>query len=205
LGCRYCDLDFADTNDALDHTRDWHPFEYEREIADSVPVDPEPEPPEGAADEPTPDTTPDPEGDPTPPAPQEDPMPIDTTPFGTAGRAAITGLVLDWETSIPAREDPETFIAWLQGQAAAAKHAATIVPDLVSEHHGRGPTGHGGVPEEQIAKFVQAFEEARGAEAAAYEAWANEYAAYVEAAQDELTTNYGREVLASAHAVHRGV
>jgi hypothetical protein len=127
-----------------------------------------------------------------------------TADLGTGGRASISGLVVDWETSVEARQDPETFVGWLQAQAAAARHAAQMVPDLVAQFHGRGPTGHAGVPDQQIDQFAKGFEEARTAEADAYEQWATQYAAYVDAAEQEMTHSYGREVIASAHAAHHG-
>lgn len=126
-----------------------------------------------------------------------------TGALGTAGRASISGLVVDWETSVQAREHPETFVAWLQAQAAAARHASTLVPDLVKQFHGRGPSGHAGVPDQIIDIFAKGFEDARTAEADAYSRFAAEYAAYVEQAEAELTHSYGREVLASAHDAHQ--
>ena len=124
--------------------------------------------------------------------------------LGTAGRASIQGLVIDWESSVEARQDPETFIAWLQAQAAAATQRAQMVPELVAQYHGRGPSGQAGVPEQQIQAFAQGYEESAQAEAAAYSRWAAEYASYVEEAQQEMTASYGREVIGAAHAAHHG-
>jgi len=135
---------------------------------------------------------------------ENDDMATSTEVLGTAGRGSIQGLITDWESSVEARETPETFIAWCQSQAQAARQRAVMVPDLVEQFHGRGPGGHAGVPQEQITRFAAGYEESAEAEAAAYERWAADYAAYVEAAQDEMTRTYGREVIASAHDVHQG-
>lgn len=121
---------------------------------------------------------------------------------GTGGRASIAGLVVDWESSVEARQHPETFIAWLQAQAASARHRAQMVPDLVQQFHGRGPAGHAGVPEAQIDGFAKAYEEATQAEADGYERWASEYAAYVEEAEEQMTKSYGAEVIRAAHDAH---
>ena len=126
------------------------------------------------------------------------------TGLGTAGRGCISGLVIDWESSVEARQDPESFIAWLQAQAAAATQRAQMVPELVAQYHGRGPSGQAGVPEQQITAFAQRYEESAQAEADAYARWAAEYAAYVEEAQQEMTSSYGREVIGAAHAAHHG-
>ena len=125
-------------------------------------------------------------------------------PFGTGGRASVAGLVLDWESSVDARSDPEMFQMWLRSQSEAAKHASMLVPDLVQQYHGRGPTGQAGVPKEILDKFALAFEQARTAEAAAYAQFAADYAAHVDAAETELTQTYGREVLAAATRAHQG-
>ena len=124
--------------------------------------------------------------------------------LGTAGRGCISGLMIDWESSVEARQDPETFIAWLQAQAAAATQRAQMVPELVAQYHGRGPSGQAGVPEPQIVAFAQGYAESAQAEADAYGQWAAQYAAYVEQAQEDMTSSYGREVIGAAHAAHHG-
>ncbi len=149
-----------------------------------------------SATPPTPGTSTTDQEDNTMTAPQGD--------VGTGGRASIAGLVVDWESSVEARQHPETFIAWLQSQAAAARHRAQMVPDLVEQFHGRGPQGHAGVPESQIGGFAKAYEESAQAEADGYEQWAQAYASYVEEAQEQMTTSYGAEVIKSAHEQHSG-
>ena len=124
--------------------------------------------------------------------------------LGTAGRASIQGLIVDWESSVEARQHPETFVAWLRAQAAAARQRAQMVPELVAAYHGRGPSGHAGVPEDQIRAFSGAYEESAMAEAAAYDAWALAYELYVEAAEEEMTRTYGREVIGAARDAHQG-
>lgn len=124
--------------------------------------------------------------------------------MGTGGRAAVAGVVADWESSAEARSHPETFVMWLQSQADAAAQAATLVPDLVAQYHGRGPSGHAGVPDSQIDAFTKQFEDSRMAESQAFAQWASDYAAYVEDAERELTEGYGKEVLDSAHTKHSG-
>jgi hypothetical protein len=124
--------------------------------------------------------------------------------IGTGGRGGIAGLIVDWQSSVDARQHPETFVAWLLSQAATADQAASMVPDLAEQFHGRGPTGHAGVPASQLAQFAAAFAEARHTEAAAYRAWAVTYQAYVAQAEHDLTHTYGREVLSSSTAAHRG-
>lgn len=208
-GCAYCGRRLRPGPDVwFDHLRRRHPREYQRELDDAIPpVDPGPSP--APADrpplpDPGPAPTPDPEGGPTPsPAPQEDPMP--TNPYGTAGRAAVAGTVLDWQTSVEARDTPETFGAWLRAQAHIARHIAGMVPELVEQFHGRGPAGHAGVPDEQIKAFTAAFSEAREAEAIAFEKWAADYGAHVDEAENDLVQRYGREVLKQALRGHQGV
>lgn len=202
LRCAYCRHRSTTADEALDHANT-HIHDYVAEVADSMPADPvTPARPSGPAY-----NIPEPV---RPPADhvQEDDMPAQPTapvgPFGTAGRGSVAGLVLDWESSEDARRDPDTFVAWLQAQAAGARQASTLVPDLVHQHHGRGPNGHAGVPKEILDRFAVAFAEARAAEADAYARFAAEYAGHVEQAEHELTQSYGREVLASATAAHRG-
>lgn len=117
--------------------------------------------------------------------------------YGTAGRGATSGLIADWESSVDARQHAETFIAWLRQQAAAAQSRAGIVPDLVSQYHGKGPAD-AGVPEHMIAEFSAKYADSANQEAAAYEQWASQYQAYVDDAVNEMQQSYGREVIAAA-------
>lgn len=129
-------------------------------------------------------------------------MTAQSTDVGTGGRASIAGLVVDWESSVEARQHPETFIAWLQAQEQAARHRAQMVPDLVQQFHGRGPSGHAGVPDNQIDQFAKAYEDATNSEADGYAQWAQEYASYVEEAEEQMTKSYGAEVIRAAHDAH---
>lgn len=201
LRCRYCRHRSHTADEALAHA-DTHPHDYLAEMARGA----------NGWTRPPPDVPP--RADPPHDQPAPAPEPADTdvqeddvtqpmlSVIGTAGRAAVAGLIVDWQSSEEARSNWETFVAWLQAEAAAADHAAAIVPDLVTQHHGRGPSGHAGVPEEIIGRFSMAFAEARAAEANAYRRFAAEYAAYVEQAETLLNQTYGREVLAQAHAAH---
>ncbi|HEX5495150.1 MAG TPA: hypothetical protein VFX70_11320 [Mycobacteriales bacterium] len=196
LRCRYCRHRSRTADEALAHA-DTHVHDYDDEMTrGQPPADPDPPPP-------APDTRSDPEPAETPDAERKDTM---TAPevLGTAGRAVAAGTVMDWSTSQDARRSPEMFAAWLRAQAIAHRHLAGMVPDLVRQYHGRGPSGHAGVPEAIVAEFTAAWEESQGAIAAAFERWAARYAAHVDEAEHDLTQRYGREVLASATSAHRG-
>src|SRR5690348_13604280 len=124
--------------------------------------------------------------------------------LGHRGHAMIAALIREWETSKEARAYPETFIAWLHSQFAAAQQRPDVTWQCVQAYHGRGPAGHMGVPEGMMQRFMTAYQEAAELEAAAYRQLAQEYAAYVDQAQQELPLMYGREVIESAARANRG-
>ena len=124
--------------------------------------------------------------------------------LGHRGHAMIAALIREWETSREARTYPETFVAWLHSQFAAAQQRPDVTWQCIQAYHGRGPAGHMGVPEGMLQRFMVAYQEAAELEAAAFQQFAQEYAAYVDQAQEELPRLYGREVLDSAARAYRG-
>lgn len=124
--------------------------------------------------------------------------------LGHRGHVMIAALIREWATSKDARRYPETFIAWLHTQYAAAGQRPDVVWQCMQAYHGRGPSGHMGVPEAMLRRFFAAYQQAAEAEAAAYRQFAQEYAAYVDQAEHDLPRKYGREVIASAARAHRG-
>ncbi len=123
--------------------------------------------------------------------------------LGTAGRAGVAAEIAEWETSHDARQHPETFLSWIHSRYVAARQRPDTIAACWEQHHGRGPAGHMGVPEYIRNRFLAAYEAAAEAEAAAWQQFGADYAAYVDAANEELPTEFGREVLGSAYRAHR--
>jgi hypothetical protein len=124
--------------------------------------------------------------------------------LGHQGHAMIAALIREWETSKEARTHPETFIAWLHSQFAAAQQRPDVTWQCIQAYHGRGPAGYMGVPEGMLQRFYATYQEAAQLEAAAFQMLAQEYAAYVDQAEQELPRLYGREVIESAAKALRG-
>jgi hypothetical protein len=128
----------------------------------------------------------------------------DQVDLGHRGHAMIAALIREWETSKEARAYPETFIAWLHSQFAAAQQRPDVMWECAQAYHGRGPSGYMGVPEDMLQRFFATYQEAAQLEATAYQQFAQEYAAYVDQAAQELPRLYGREVIENAARTYRG-
>lgn len=121
----------------------------------------------------------------------------------THGKGSVAGEIADWETSQEARMKPETFIAWLNEMAAGKRYVGGMVEQMIDLYHGRGPSGHAGVPERILNSFKASYGEGFEQAAQALERFAQEYAAYVEEAEDHITQNYGQEVAQEAAEKHQ--